>query len=94
MGRGVFDHPAGPAAGARSVRQAWEAIVCGVSLEEYARNHLELREAIKAFGKKDSPDVRTPVLCPPKADQPPANKKDKVEIDMPRPGTPYEWEDL
>ena len=31
-GRGVFGHPMGPAAGATSVRQAWDAIRAGVSL--------------------------------------------------------------
>lgn len=56
MGRGVFGHPMGPVAGAKSARQAWEAIICGLSLDEYARDHLELREAIKAFGKTASPD--------------------------------------
>ena len=51
-GRGVFGHPDGPEAGARSIRQAWEAIENGVSIELYADSHNELRRAIEAFGKK------------------------------------------
>ena len=51
-GRGVFGHPLGPRAGARSIRQAWDAIVGGLTLEEAAREHGELRAAIDAFGQK------------------------------------------
>lgn len=55
MGRGVFGHPMGPAAGARSARQAWEAVVMRVPLEKYAKDNIELRMAIETFGdKKDS----------------------------------------
>ncbi len=50
-GRGVFGHPAGPEGGARSIRQAWEAIERGVAIEQYAKTHVELRQAIEAFGK-------------------------------------------
>ena len=49
-GRGVFNHPMGPKAGATSLRQGWEAVQKGLTLEEYARNHSELRVAIEAFG--------------------------------------------
>ncbi|MBK1716614.1 RuBisCO large subunit C-terminal-like domain-containing protein [Thiocystis violacea] len=49
-GRGVFGHPMGPRGGAASIRQAWEAIVAGVSLEDQASRHPELRAAIEAFG--------------------------------------------
>jgi len=49
-GRGVFGHPMGAEAGARSLRQAWEAIEKGVSEKEYAKTHLELRKAYEAFG--------------------------------------------
>ena len=51
-GRGVFGHPMGPTGGAASLRQAWEAIERGVSIEQYAQDHRELREAISAFGAK------------------------------------------
>lgn len=50
-GRGVFGHPGGPTAGARSVRQAWDAIASGVPLAEYAEHHAELRGALHAFGQ-------------------------------------------
>ncbi|MBK5965945.1 ribulose 1,5-bisphosphate carboxylase [Thiocystis minor] len=49
-GRGVFGHPMGPRGGAASIRQAWEAIVAGVSLQEQAVRHEELRAAIETFG--------------------------------------------
>lgn len=49
-GRGVFGHPMGPAGGAKSVRQAWDAIVEGVPVTDYAVAHPELAAALKAFG--------------------------------------------
>lgn len=49
-GRAVFNHPAGPAAGARSFRQAWEAVRDGVALDEKARGSVELRQSLEAFG--------------------------------------------
>jgi ribulose-bisphosphate carboxylase large chain len=49
-GRGVFGHPMGPAAGAASLRQAWDAIVAGAPIAERAATHVELRRAIEAFG--------------------------------------------
>jgi ribulose-bisphosphate carboxylase large chain len=51
-GRGVFGHPMGPAAGAASLRQAWEAIAQGRAIEDYAQTREELRTAIDAFGKQ------------------------------------------
>lgn len=53
-GRGVFGHPMGPAAGASSIRQAWDAIAQGTSLEVHARSHPALRAAIDAFGTRSS----------------------------------------
>jgi ribulose-bisphosphate carboxylase large chain len=41
----------GPKAGAASLRQAWEAVQKGVTLEAYAQDHPELKAAIEAFGK-------------------------------------------
>lgn len=52
-GRGVFNHPSGPRAGAMSLRQAWNAIVDCVDLKSYAENYPELAEAIQAFGVKE-----------------------------------------
>jgi ribulose-bisphosphate carboxylase large chain len=51
-GRGVFGHPMGPAAGAASLRAAWEAIVQGVALEAYAASHASLQAAIDTFGTR------------------------------------------
>ncbi len=49
-GRGVFGHPMGPAGGAKSIRQAWDAISQGIPIADYAATHPELREALEAFG--------------------------------------------
>ncbi|HVU45013.1 MAG TPA: ribulose-bisphosphate carboxylase large subunit family protein [Terracidiphilus sp.] len=48
-GGGILAHPAGPAAGVRSLHQAWQAAATGVSLADYARAHDELRLALEAF---------------------------------------------
>jgi ribulose-bisphosphate carboxylase large chain len=50
-GGGILAHPGGPAAGVRSLRQAWEAAATGTSLTEYANEHEELRTALEAFAK-------------------------------------------
>lgn len=50
-GAGVYAHPDGAESGARSVRQAWEATLQNISLEEYAKEHKELKRAIEHFGK-------------------------------------------
>ncbi|MGE0132907.1 MAG: ribulose-bisphosphate carboxylase large subunit family protein [Blastocatellales bacterium] len=49
-GGGIVAHPAGIAAGVASVRQGWEAALAGKSIEEYAEDHVELRQAIEKFG--------------------------------------------
>lgn len=51
-GGGIQGHPGGPAAGVVSLKQAWEASVQGVTLDDYARDHAELRQALDKFGKK------------------------------------------
>ncbi len=48
-GGGILAHPMGPAAGVRSLQQAWEAAASGIALRDYATNHTELREALEAF---------------------------------------------
>jgi ribulose-bisphosphate carboxylase large chain len=48
-GGGILAHPAGAAAGVRSLRQAWEAAEAGLSLAEFAKTHVELRAALEAF---------------------------------------------
>ncbi len=50
-GRGVFQHPMGPKAGAASLRQGWEAAQKGLVLDAYAMDHPELKAAIRAFDK-------------------------------------------
>ncbi len=49
-GRAVFEHPMGPMAGAASLKQAWEAIQKGLTLETYSKDHKELSAAIEVFG--------------------------------------------
>jgi ribulose 1,5-bisphosphate carboxylase large subunit-like protein len=50
-GGGIMGHPAGPGAGVRAIRQAWDAAVADVPLEDFAREHMELAQSIAAFGK-------------------------------------------
>jgi ribulose-bisphosphate carboxylase large chain len=50
VGGGVLGHPDGPRAGAAAVRQAVEAAVKNISLEEYAREHRELARALEKWG--------------------------------------------
>ncbi|EIC22529.1 RuBisCO large subunit C-terminal-like domain-containing protein [Thiorhodovibrio frisius] len=49
-GRGVFSHPQGPAAGATSLHQAWQAISAGVPVAEAAEQQSELKAALATFG--------------------------------------------
>ncbi len=49
-GGGIHGHPEGTAAGARAMRQAVDAFLEGVSAEEYAEDHVELRHAISLWG--------------------------------------------
>lgn len=51
-GAGTFSHPDGPRAGARSMRQAWDAVLRKIPLEEYAKEHLELSRALDFFGSR------------------------------------------
>ncbi len=50
-GGGVHGHPDGTIAGAKSIRQAVEAVLAGTTLEEYAKDHDELAKALEKFGK-------------------------------------------
>ena len=50
-GGGIFAHPDGPAGGVTAIRQAWEAAVAGVPLEQAALEHTELRHSLEKFGK-------------------------------------------
>ena len=48
---GIHGHPKGTRAGARAAMQAIEATKQKVSLEEYSKTHMELREALKKWGR-------------------------------------------
>ena len=50
MGGGIHGHPGGTTKGAMAVRQAVDAFVSGISLEEYAKEHGELGEALDRWG--------------------------------------------
>ncbi len=48
-GGGVHGHPDGTMKGATAMRQALEAKMLGISLEEYAKDHEELKKALEKF---------------------------------------------
>ncbi len=48
-GGGVHGHPEGTRKGAMAMRQALEATMEGIPLEEYAKEHEELRKALEKF---------------------------------------------
>lgn len=50
-GGGIMAHPDGVTAGVESMRQGWEAALCGIPLDEYAKTHQELNRAIAKFGR-------------------------------------------
>ncbi|KAF2206132.1 hypothetical protein CERZMDRAFT_89503 [Cercospora zeae-maydis SCOH1-5] len=50
-GGGILGHPSGLEAGVKSMIQGWEAAVSGVPINEYAKTHTELKQAIEKFGK-------------------------------------------
>ncbi len=49
-GGGILGHPMGPAAGVRSLQQAWEAAVREIPLSVFATTHRELSSALETFG--------------------------------------------
>jgi len=51
VGGGVLGHPMGPRAGAAAIRQAIEATLEGIPLEEYAKTHEELARALEKWGR-------------------------------------------
>ena len=50
VGGGVLGHPDGPKAGAKAVRQALNAIIQQIPIEEYAKDHKELARALEKWG--------------------------------------------
>jgi ribulose-bisphosphate carboxylase large chain len=51
-GGGIHGHPQGTEAGARAMRQAIEAVMKNVSLEEYGKTHRELALALEKWDRK------------------------------------------
>ncbi len=51
-GGGIMAHPDGPAAGARSLREAWEAAMQGIPLQQYAASHEALAKALTKYGPR------------------------------------------
>lgn len=49
-GGGIMAHPGGPGAGVKALREAWDAAVAGVPLDQAARQSPELEAAVGAFG--------------------------------------------
>jgi ribulose-bisphosphate carboxylase large chain len=49
-GGGIMAHPGGPAAGVASIRQAWDAVAAGQTLDASAATHGELAAALAKFG--------------------------------------------
>lgn len=50
-GGGIIGHPQGIEAGVASLRQAWNAAVGGISLEDHAKAHNELAVALGTIGR-------------------------------------------
>jgi ribulose-bisphosphate carboxylase large chain len=48
-GGGIMAHPDGPAAGVRSLRDAWDAAIAGIPAAEYARTHPAFARALEAY---------------------------------------------
>ncbi len=51
-GGGIHGHPSGTRAGAAAMRQAVDAVMKNKTLKEYAKDHTELREALKKWESK------------------------------------------
>lgn len=51
-GGGIMGHTMGPAAGVRSLQQAWEAATLNIPLTTYAAKHPELAAALQQFGQR------------------------------------------
>ncbi len=51
-GGGIMAHPSGPSGGVVALKQAWEAAVDGLSVEDAALKYQEFGQSVKLFGKK------------------------------------------
>ena len=54
-GGGLLGHPMGPTAGAKAWRQAIEAVMDGIPLEEAAKEKPELKAALEFWGTIERP---------------------------------------
>jgi ribulose-bisphosphate carboxylase large chain len=52
LGMGAYEHPGGPEAGARSVKQAIDAVTAGQSLADAASSAADLAAALAHFGAR------------------------------------------
>jgi len=57
-GGGIHAHPQGPVAGGRAFRQAIDAVMQGIPLSEYAKDHQELAIALKEWADPFSKGIR------------------------------------
>lgn len=51
-GGGVAGHPGGVRKGAMAMSQAVDAATLGIDVEEYAKDHVELKQALEKWGRK------------------------------------------
>lgn len=51
-GGGIHGHPAGPAAGVRAMREAWDSALAGEALDDRAARVPELAAALEKFGRR------------------------------------------
>ena len=54
-GGGLLGHPQGGAAGAKAYRQAIDAVMAGKPVQEWAKDHAELRVALETWGSFERP---------------------------------------
>jgi ribulose 1,5-bisphosphate carboxylase large subunit-like protein len=57
-GGGMLGHPMGYTAGAKAFRQAIDAAMAGVPLDEASKNLPELRAALETWGYRKRPQTR------------------------------------
>ena len=50
VGGGVLGHPGGTRSGAKALRQAIDAYMDSISVKEYAKTHIELKQALDLWG--------------------------------------------
>lgn len=61
LGGGIHGHPGGVSGGAKAGRQAIEAVMEGKDIEEYAKGHKELQQALDTWGtgKEDQKEMKS-----------------------------------